>query len=311
MELYNKYRPESFDKILGNDLAVKSLKSELEANHHVFLVTGPSGTGKTTLARACAKEMGCDDLSIREINASDDRGIDAMRGIKEEMRYAPPNVNGKLVFIFDECHSITPPAQECILKMLEDCPEWVYIFLCTTNPEKLLETIKTRCSKITMKPLDLQTMTGLLRRVIHYEEKSINVDIVNEIAALAKGSSRMALKILGSVLYLESDEERLAYIRENNFSDENEDAIELCRALIKQEGWNKYAECLEKLKDELETSSEGVRHLVMSYAISVLKKGMNPVAVAMLQAFSNADTYKNKGKAIWVAVLDYMSMLAG
>lgn len=308
MELFNKYRPSDCSKIFGNDIAIKSLKSEIEAKHHCFLITGKSGTGKTTIARAIAKEMGCDDLSIREINASDDRGIDAMRTIKEEMRFAPPEVGGKLVYIFDEAHGITPAAQESILKMLEECPEWVYIFLCTTNPEKLIDTIKTRCSKIEMKPLDLQTMVGLLRRVVHWEEKSVDISILEQIASLSEGSSRKALKILGSVLYLENDEERKDYLSKNNFTEDNPDAIELCRALIKREGWEKYAACLDKLKDELESSAEGVRHLVMSYAISVLKKGMNPTAVAMLQAFSNADTYKNKGKAIWVAVLDFMSM---
>ncbi len=308
MELYNKYRPKTVSEIRGNELAIKSIQSEISNGSHCFLITGNSGCGKTTLARAVALDMGCDDFSIHEINASDDRGIEAMRKIKEEIRFAP--FSGNAVYILDECHSITPAAQESILKMLEECPEYCYFMLCTTDPGKLIPTIKNRCSRIQMEPLSQTELFKLLRIVAHKEGRKIDPDVLNKIASSSEGSSRMALKTLGSVLFLETDEERKQYLEHTTFDEENPDAIELCRSLFKTEGFKRYSECLTKLDKELETSAEGVRHLVMKYAISVLKKGWNPQAAAMLQVFSQADTYRNKGKAIWVAVLDFMEFIS-
>lgn len=310
MELYNKYRPDSSEKILGNDLAIKSLKSEIANGGHCFLITGASGCGKTTLARAAALDMGCDDMTIHEVDASDDRGIDAMRKIKEQMRYVPIN-GGKEVFILDECHGITSAAQESVLKMLEECPEHVYIFLCTTNPEKLIKTIQTRCSRIEMKPLDGTAMLGLLRRVAHWEKANVGLEVLQQIVSLSNGSSRDALKKLGQVLYLESDEERSKFLMENVFSDEKAEVIDLCRALLKQEGWAKYMDCLDKLKDDLSSNSEGIRQAIMGYANAVLKKGINPAAVGMIQVFSNVDCFRNGKFGIMVGLLDFQDYMQG
>ena len=305
-ELYVKHRPQTCDEILGNDLAIKSLRSEIAAGHHVFLLTGPSGCGKTTLARAVAKELGGNELSIHEINSSENRGIDTVREIMEEIRYAP--LDGNSVYILDEIHQQTTASQNAMLKMLEECPSHCYFFLATTNPEKLIEAVKTRCSKVQVKPLDEQTMFGLLRRVAHKEGVQISVDILQKIAAISDGSSRKGLKILGQVLYLSSDEERAEYIAKNTFSDENQDIIELCRALISKKGWDAYADCLEKAKDDVKENPESVKFLIMSYARSVLKKGLNINAAAMLKAFCGVDTWRNKEYALWEGLIDFCEL---
>lgn len=308
MELYNKYRPQSCADILGNDLAIESLKTSIEHGSHTFLITGPSGCGKTTLASAMAHDMGCDEFSIHEINASDDRGIEDIRKIKEELRYSPLD-SAKTVYILDECHSITPAAQEAMLKMLESCPSWVYFFLCTTNPEKLLKTIRDqRCPQITMKPLDDNTMTKQLRVILHKEGVTIDLELIKQIVSMAEGSSRKALQLLNGIIYLENDDKRKQYLKEKEFGEENEDIYKLCQSLFKQEGWKAYMECLEKAKDDVKANPESVRFLIMSYARTVLKKGLNIRAAAMLKAFSGVDTWRNKEYAIYEGIIDLMEL---
>ena len=306
-ELYIKYRPSTLDGILGNDLAIKSVKSELASDHHVFLFTGNSGCGKSTLAFAVAKEIGATELTTHYINASDNRGIDTVRQIKEDLRYQP--LDGKCVYILDEVHGTTKEFQESLLMLLEEgCPSWCYFILATTNPEKLLETIKTRCSRIQLKPLDHDTMFKLLRRVAHNEQVQVSLDVLHKIADLSEGSSRSGLKKLGQVLNLANDEERMKFLEENIFSEENQDMIELCRALIAKKGWTTYMECLEKAKDDLKANPEGVRFLIMSYARSCLKKKLDIRPAAMLKAFSGVDTWRNKEYAIYEGLINFMEL---
>jgi len=310
MELYNKYRPKSFDDILGNDSAIKSIKSELENGHKTFLFVAEKGCGKTSSAECVANYLGCSDLNIREMNASNDRGIDAIRKIGEEIRYTP--INGeKLVYIIDECHRLTGESQDCFLRIVESAPDWVYFLFCTTNPEKLIEALRSRCSVIKFKPLDDDTMLRLLRIIAHKEGVSVSLDVLKMVVSESEGSARNGIKRLGQILYLENDEERVKFLKENVFSLEKAEIIELCRALLNQEGWSKYMECLDKLKNELSSNAEGVRQSIMGYAYAVLKKGMKPSAVGMIQVFSNVDCYKNGKNGIMVGILDFQDYMQG
>lgn len=310
MELYNKYRPQKLEEILGNDGAISSIKSSIEHGEHVFLLTGIGGCGKTTTARAFAKDfLGADELSIHEYNSSENRGIDTVREIMEQCKYAPLS-GGKTVYILDEMHQQTSAAQNALLKILEECPEWCYFFLCTTEQQKIVQPLLTRCPPIKLKGLDENTMFRLLRRIAHDEGIQIDSEILKQIAAESNGSSRFAIKALAKVLYLENDDKRRDYIKEYGISEASEESVELCRALIKNSGWKSYVECMEKIKDDVSSNPEGIRRLIMSYATSVLKKGLNKPAIAMLQAFGNADTYKNGISAIWIGLLDFTDYLA-
>lgn len=305
MELYRKYRPQCFDDVVGNEATIKSLRKELENGSHVFLFTGPAGCGKTTLARIVAKEVGAGDLSIHEINSAENRGIDTAREVMEQMRYNPGDGNA-LVWIFDECHQWLAPVQNAFLKSLEDTPEHCYFFLCTTDPQKLIAPLKSRCSIINVKPLSDDEMRYLLKRTARSEKIKLESDIYDRIIEIAQGGSRKALKLLAKVLYLDSDEERKEVLKAGE-DNETKETIEFCRALCKK---TNLKTLFSLLKDIDTTEPERVRQQIIGYMNSCLLKGaISNEIVATIQAFSSADTYKNGKTALSVAVLDRNDML--
>lgn len=306
MELYRKYRPNSFDEVVGNETAIKSLRKELENGSHVFLFTGSAGCGKTTLARIVAKEVGAGELSIREINSAENRGIDTAREILEQMRYNPSD-GSSMVWILDEMHMITNAGQNALLKALEEVPESVYFMLCTTDPQKLITPLKSRCSIINVQPLSEDDMRYLLKRTARAEKIKLSNEVYDKIIEIAQGGSRKALKLLAKVLYLDSDEERFSVLKSENVS-ENEETIEFCRALLKK--GNSFATIAGILKKLDISDAEKIRQAVMGYMNAVLLNGkVVPEAVAAIQAFSSADTYRNGKFALTVAILDYLDLL--
>ena len=307
LELYRKYRPSTLDDMVGNEIAIKTMKKELENGSHVFLFTGNAGCGKTTLARILAKEVGAGELSIREINSAENRGIDTAREVMEQMRYTPTDGDA-LVWIFDECHQWLSPVQNAFLKALEDTPSHVYFCLCTTDPQKLIKPLVTRCSVINVKPLSDEDMIFLLKRTARAEKIKLDNQVYERICEIANGGSRKALKLLGKVLYLDSDEERLDALKNADDSSENPETLELCRLLASKGANFKKASNLLKAMDLSEP--EKVRQAVMGYMNACLLKGSDSLEiVSAMQAFSNADTYRNGKFAITVAILDYFDLI--
>lgn len=307
MELYRKYRPEVLEDMVGNSATIKSLQKELENGSHVFLMTGPAGCGKTTLARIMAKQVGAGPLSIREINSAENRGIDTARELMEQMRFNPSD-GDSLVWILDEMHMITTAGQNALLKALEDTPDHVYFFLCTTDPQKLIAPLKTRCSIITVEPLKDDEMLYLLKRTARKEGVKLSPEVYEKIIEIAGGGSRKALKLLSKVIYLDSDEERFEVLKSSNDSEESPEAIEFCRALL---GKNSFSKLAGMLKELLKTEEpERLRQCVIGYMNSVLLSGkLSSESVATMQAFSSADTFRNGKSALTVALLDRDDLL--
>ncbi len=305
MELYRKYRPGTIEEMVGNEATIKAVNSELKNGSHVFLFTGNAGCGKTTMARIIAKQVGASSLCIQEINSAENRGIDTARDIMEKMKYLPSDGDA-LVWILDEVHQQTSQSQNALLKALEDTPPHVYFFLCTTDPQKLIAPLKSRCSIVNMKPLSNSEMLDLLRRTMKAEGRKISKAVAEQIVEHAQGGSRKALKLLAKVLYLD-DEEEMLEVLENNEGGETKEVIELCRQLL-QTGttWNKLATLIKSIDC---SDAEKVRYAVLGYMNAVLLNGKaTPQAVSAMQAFSNP-SYNNGKFQITIACLDYLDLL--
>lgn len=278
----------------------------VSSQEHTYLTDNITVTHNTTLARIMAKEVGAGELSIKEINSAENRGIDTAREILEQMRYNPSDGDA-IVWILDEMHMITNAGQNALLKALEEVPETVYFALATTDPQKLIAPLKTRCSEIKVKPLTDEEMIFLLKRTARAEKIKMDTEVYERIAELAKGGSRKGMKLLAKVLYLENDEERLNALKGNSDDEENPETIEFCRALSKKTDFKTLTSLLGKI--DL-SNAETVRMAIMGYMNACILKG-NPSAeiVATMQAFSSADTYRNSKFALTVALLDREDLL--
>jgi len=273
MSLYHKYRPQGFSEIRGNKETVTALQAELskENRSHVYLFHGPTGCGKTTLGRIIARGLGANGNDFREVDSADFRGIDTVREIRKQSQFKPLEGSCR-VWLIDECHKLTNDAQNALLKALEDTPSHVYYILATTDPQKLLTTIKGRCSQYTVTPLKEKEMYRLLRTVVKKEKEILAPEIYEQIIQDSQGHPRNALQILDQVLGV-TPEKRLELAK--RAAEQQSQVIELCRALLSATGWKKVANILSGLKDE---APESIRRAVLGYCNSILLKGENDKA---------------------------------
>jgi len=295
LPLHLKYRPSTFAEVVGNDNTIESLISVLrkKGRSRCFLFHGESGCGKTTLARIVAKEVGCSDADFFEYNMANTRGIDTIRDVAWKCTYAPMDGDVK-VYLFDECHRQTRDAQEALLKMLEDTPKHVCFILCTTDPGKLLKTIRTRCSSFRVSTLQRVKIANLLKSVLEKEKVAISTVVVREIAKVVEGCPRQALVLLGQVINMD-EEEALQAITDSSIGlvVGEEGILDLCRALLEpsKRQWKKVSEILKKL----DADAEGTRLAILGYLSKVLlSRGDGRVADLMLHFLDN---FYDSGKA--------------
>src|SRR4030042_5507662 len=231
-------RPKTFDEVRGNVATVKVLKEMLSrpTKPHSYLLYGPTGCGKTTIARLIAKELGCHSSELYEMNTANTRGIDSIREVIEFSHYVP--TMGKVkVFLFDEARQITGVAAEALLKILEDTPPYVYIILATTNPEKLLATVKGRCERFQVHRLKDHEMMNFILDVI--EKKGIVLasdKIIERVHTIADGCPRAALLLLEKICNAENEDEANKALDDSSGS--KEDMMEICKFLLtKGKNW--------------------------------------------------------------------------
>lgn len=225
MTFYLKYRPKTLDE-LDSESVRESLKRIVSSKNipHAFLFSGPKGIGKTSAARILAKILNClkrdtryakrntniepcnkceecasidkgNNLDVIEIDAASHRGIDDVRALRDAVKLAPAKASKK-VYIIDEAHMLTPEASNALLKTLEEPPVHVYFILATTNPEKLIDTIRSRVVNIHFKKAIKEEIARSLKRVIKGENIKIDESSIQSISSLSEGSFRDAVKIL-------------------------------------------------------------------------------------------------------------------
>ncbi len=264
--LHIAHRPASLDEMVGNESTIQSLKSVLgrkEGHVKVFLLQGPSGCGKTTLARIIRNYLKCSEHDFHEHNMANTRGIDTIRELVGNAKYAP--LKGDIrIYLLDEAHKLTTDAQNALLKILEDTPSHVRFILCTTEPEKLINTIRTRCMVFQVASLQRAKIMNLLRGVCEKEGAEFPDRHLKEIATVCEGSPRKALVILDQIMDIEDDDKAFEAILSATVSEkEVKDIIDL---LMSKSGvsWKEMAKAIKGI-DMTADKPEKIRYALKAY----------------------------------------------
>ncbi len=256
--LYRKYRPSTFEDVVGQEVVVKTLTNAITSDRvaHAYLFCGPRGTGKTSIARIFAKTLNClnpidnkpcgkcahcqdmentNPMDIIEIDAASNRKVEDARDILEKVYYAP-SIGKNKIYIIDEVHMLTKEAFNTLLKTLEEPPENLIFILATTESHKVLETIVSRCQKFDFRRITVKDIENRLKYVAKQENINIEDSAIEFIAKKSAGGLRDALALLdqSSVLAIENE-----VITKNNIASllgniSDDDLFELSNTIIEK-----------------------------------------------------------------------------
>lgn len=279
LSLYRKYRPETFNDLVGQEYVVQTLRNALKNQRiaHAYLFAGPRGTGKTSTAKVFAKALNCEDdssyepcgvcenckkissgqsMDVIEIDAASNRGIDEIRELREKVKFYPSEGTYK-VYIIDEVHMLTKGAFNALLKTLEEPPENVIFILATTEPHKVISTILSRCQRF---DFSLLSITNIIKRLTHIcekEEVEYEDDALNLIAHSSNGGMRDAISILDQAISFTNDDITADKLRDMLGKIEKG----ILRDYIKYAAENNTAEALELVNNLIE-KGKGVSRFV-------------------------------------------------
>jgi len=217
-----RWRPKQFDELVGQDHIVRTLKNAITENRiaHAYLFVGPRGTGKTSMARIFAKALNCeggpridpDDSSelcqaimggscmdVIEIDGASNNGVEEVRSLREECQYAPAQANFK-IYIIDEVHMLSTQAFNALLKTLEEPPPHVKFIFATTESQKVLPTIVSRCQRFEFRPISDSLIAERLALIAKTEGIEVDAETLEAVARMANGGMRDAQSILDQLI---------------------------------------------------------------------------------------------------------------
>jgi DNA polymerase III gamma/tau subunit len=307
--LITKYRPKSLDEVWGNEQVVSTLKGFKKKGKfpQAMLFKGQGGTGKTTLARIVAKELGALGNDLIEVNVADNNGVDYFRDLIEKTEYSPLSSPVK-VFILDECHALTTSSQNALLKVLEEPPSYCYFILCTTDPSKLLPTVQIRCTQFTVDKFDLNTAMDFIDEICMREWGYASVDdspmedeFIKRFTLATDGYPRRILSELEKIVVFNPVQEK-DKINSYTFEDYTDDKkIEnLVKMMIQADKWEKVNEEIGKIDIK---EIEGVRRGILNYLTKMMCSGnysLIPRHKRILNAFSKPFFDKGTEKAMFI-----------
>jgi len=287
MNLNDKYRPSSFNDVVGHQSVIRSLRSSIENNiGSTFILHGPSGVGKTTIARIFASEVGCTELI--EKDAASNSGKDHIKDVIRSQDYHTFN-GGARVFIIDECHGLSRAAWDVLLTTIEEVPKLNYWFFCTTEINKIPKTIKTRCNEIQLHPIGHSDILSLLEDVSDKEKIDCSRNNMRLIAESCGGSPRKALKLLESSIGLSDTQFKSLMFQE----DETGNGYKIARAISKSSfDMNEVMNLCGLIKNE---NPEVTRQTIRAYFTTIcLRDHNNAWAKSVLLAFEKPSVEQNK-----------------
>lgn len=290
MSLYQIYRPTNFENMVGDFDFIKRILDSPDGNH-AFLFSGSFGCGKTTLARACAAYLKADSMDIREYNFSDTRGIDTVREIIALCKYQP--FEGKSVFIIDEVHGLTTDASNAFLKILEDVPPYVYFFLCTSNPKKVIESIRNRCVKAFLYPLEEEELYDLVTNIAEKEGFNIPRRIRMTVAEKAKNSARDAINLLEAVAGMSVDS-ALKYLENSKTGFEADAEVGPVIEAVLSEDFQGFVKALNALPEKKYTG-EAIRFILIDVITKNVMAKPHKYTLRLLDSLVAGDVTETNG----------------
>lgn len=279
-----KYRPTTLADVRGQPEVVDALRAALAAKNRqrTYFLFGPTGTGKTTIARILADNFNCSPI---EVDAASNSGIDEMRALTASMAYSGFGGRGR-AYIIDECQRLSAQAWDSLLKSTEEPPDHVMFFFCSTEPKKIPVAMLSRGPTYHLRAIEWVVIVNALEDVCKAERLDTPLSYLEAIASACGGSMRLALVMLAQVTDCHSLDEVEMLLEGIGQAPE---VIDLCRLVVKDCDWPSVIKLIKPIKEKGVLQAEGIRIQIVHYVNAVLL-GANerdaPYLLNLLVAFS-------------------------